>query len=106
MTEEIMKTIAEAERKATEIKAKATERATQIVKEAEARAVEIEKSSAEVCKAYRETAQKNAEAEAQKQYVATLEKAQAEASEYCRKILNQTEAPVSKIVGRITNVDC
>lgn len=106
MTEEIIKTIADAESKATEIKALATERAIEMVKNAEKRASEIEKTSAEVCKAYRETSQKNAEADAQNKYVATLEKAKTDAVEYCRKILEKTESPVSKIVGRIINGDC
>ena len=106
MTEEIIKLIAEAEEEGAAMKATATENAAKTLKSAEMRAAEIEKTSGEVCKAYRETSQKNAEASAEKEYLQTLEKARAEAKEYCRKILNDSERSFSKIVGRITSGDC
>ena len=106
MTEEVIIAIAEAEQEGVEMKATATANATQTIRQAEQRAAEIEKTSGEVCKAYRETMQKNAEETATKSYLQTLEQARAEASEYCRKILSGTEATVGKIVGRITSGDC
>ena len=106
MTEEVIKAIAEAEQEGVAMKAAATANATQTIRQAEQRAAEIEKTSGEVCKAYRETMQKNAEETATKSYLQTLEQARAEAREYCRKILNATEATVGKIVGRITSGDC
>ncbi len=106
MTEEIIKSIAAAEEEGAAMKAVATENAAKTLKAAELRAAEIEKTSSEVCKAYRETSQKNAENAAEKEYLQTLEKTRAEAREYCRKILNNTETSVSKIVGRITSGDC
>lgn len=106
MTEEIIKSIAAAEEEAAKIKLAATENAAKILKSAEIRAAEIEKTSGEVCKAYRKSSQKNAEAAAEKEYLETIEKARADAQEYCRKILSNTETAVSKIVGRITSGDC
>ena len=55
MTEEIIKSITEAEEKATDMKTAAYARAAEIAAQAETRAAEIAKSSEEVCKAYRET---------------------------------------------------
>ena len=106
MTEEVIKAIAEAEQEGVAMKAMATENAAQTIRQAEQRAEEIEKTSGEVCKAYRETMQKNAEATATKSYEKTLEQAREEAREYCRKILSGTDATVGKIVGRITSGDC
>ena len=106
MTEDIIKSIAEAEEDGAAKKATATENAAQAIKQAEQRAAEIEKTSGEVCKAYRETMQKQAEDTANKAYTQTLETARAEAREYCRKILSETDAVVGKIVGRIISGDC
>lgn len=66
MTEEIIKSITEAEEKATDMKTAAYARAAEIAAQAEIRAAEIARSSEEVCKAYRETQLKAAEADAQK----------------------------------------
>jgi vacuolar-type H+-ATPase subunit H len=106
MTEEIIKAIAEAENQATAMKSVATENAAQTVRQAEKRAAEIEKTSSEVCKAYRETMQKNAEETATKSYNQALDQARLEAKEYCRKILSGADATVGKIVGRMTSGDC
>ena len=106
MTEDIIKSIAEAEEQGAAMKAAATENAAQTIKQAEKRAAEIEKTSGDVCKAYRETMQKQAEETAARSYAQTLEKAQADAREYCRKILSETDAVVGKIVGRIISGDC
>ena len=50
--------------------------------------------------------QKQAEETAARSYAQTLAKAQADAREYCRKILSETDAVVGKIVGRIISGDC
>ncbi len=106
MTEEVIKLIADAEKEGLAMKNVASENASQTIRQAEKRAAEIEKTSAEVCKAYRETMQKNAEDTATKTYNQTLEQARLDAREYCRKILSGTDATVGKIVGRITSGDC
>ena len=95
MTEEIIKSITEAEEKATDMKTAAY-----------ARAAEIAKSSEEVCKAYRETQLKAAEADAQKKYLAALAEKRAEAEAYAARLLENTELPVSKIVRRVCGGDC
>ena len=84
MTEEIIKSITASEAQASERKARAYERAAEIASEAEVRAAEIAKSSEEVCKAYRETQLKNAEAEAERQYCATLAKKKSGGRGLCR----------------------
>ena len=106
MTEEIIKSITEAEEEGAAKKLAATEQATKIVKDAQAKAAEIEKSSAEFCKSYREKAFAETEANAQRIYLETLEKAKTEAKEYCQGVLKNALPSVSKIVGRITSGDC
>ena len=106
MTEEIIKSITASEAQASERKARAYERAAEIASEAEVRAAEIAKSSEEVCKAYRETQLKNAEAEAERQYCATHAKKRAEAEAYAARLMDGLELPVSKIVRRICDGDC
>ena len=103
MTEEMMQAIANAEAKAAEMKNAALEQAAAIVKEAEETAAKTKKSSAEVCKAYRETQLKEAEREAQNHYEASLEKTRAAARANGDKILANAEVPASIIVGRILN---
>ena len=77
-----------------------------IAAQAETRAAEIAKSSEEVCKAYRETQLKAAEADAQKKYLAALAEKRAEAEAYAARLLENTELPVSKIVRRVCGGDC
>ena len=103
MTEEMMQAIAEAEAKAADMKNAALEKAAAIVKEAEETAAKMKKSSAEVCKAYRETQLKEAEREAQKNYEASLEKTRTAARANGDRILANAEVPASVIVGRILN---
>lgn len=106
MTEEIIRSIAEAESKAVEIRNRASEEAAATAARAEIRAAEIEKSSEEVCKAYRETQLKAAEADAEKEYRAALSEKGEEARRYAERLLEGTDIFVSRIVGRITRGDC
>ena len=99
MTEEIIKSITEAEEKATDMKTAAYARAAEIAAQAEIRAEEV-------CKAYRETQLKAAEADAQKKYLAALAEKRAEAEAYAARLLENTELPVSKIVRRVCGGDC
>lgn len=105
MTEDIIKSVTEAERAAAEIRSAANIRAAEIAAAAEKRAAEIERSSEEVCKAYRETQAKAAEADAEKAYFSFLTQKRAEAKAYADRLLENTELPVSRIVGRITGGD-
>lgn len=102
MTEEIIKSITEAETRAAKIKESAFAQAAEIAAKAEARAFEIESSSEEVCRAYRETQLKAAEADAEKAYLSALAQKREEARGYADRLLENIELPVSKIVGRIT----
>lgn len=106
MTEEIVKSITEAEEKAAQIKRDALDRSAQIVAEATAKAACTESSATEVCKAYRETQIKNAHAEAERLYNETVENKQAEAKEYCTRVLEGADSVIGNIVGRIIGGDC
>ena len=74
MTEEIIKSITEAEARAAKIKESAFAQAAEIAAKAEERAFEIEKSSEEVCRAYRETQLKAAEAQNSKSNLTNIRK--------------------------------
>lgn len=103
MTEEIVKSITEAEEKAAEIKRIAQETAAKILADAEKNAARTESSSAEICKAYTETQIKTAKAEAENRYISTLETELQNAKKYCAQILEKSEIAVNDVVGRITS---
>lgn len=105
MTEEIIKNITDAEAQAAQIKREAQERATAILAEATERAARLERSSAEVCKAYRESQMKAAHADAEREYAETLQAKTREAKAYCENALHGSDASVGKIVGRIVGGD-
>lgn len=102
MTEEIIKSITEAESLAAEIRRQATERAAEIVAEAQNRAVGLGKSATEVCKAYRETQIKTARADAEQAYLSAMQKTQTQAQAYCAQALDSSDVCISNIVGRIS----
>ncbi len=106
MTEDIIKSITNAEAQAAEWKREAEEKATAILSEAELRAARTEKTSEEVCKAYRETQTRNAYADAEKEYAVALKQAQTEAKAYCDRVMESSESVVSQIVGRIIGGSC
>ncbi len=105
MTEEIINAITEAESEAVRIGDRAREEAAAILSRAEVRAAEIEKSSEEVCRAYRDTQRKAAEAEAEKAYRSALAEKGEDARRYADRLLESTGDFVGKIVGRIVRGD-
>ena len=102
MEEKIIGMIAEAEREASERKARAQVRAAEIVAEAEHRALEIAKKSDAACKSYRETALKEAAESAQKEYDKSIAACRTEAEKYANGLLEGANAYVTQIVGRLT----
>lgn len=106
MTDEIIKAIAAAEEQAAQMKAAAEERAAKTLQAATENVSLKEKTSAEVCKAYRETQIKQAHADAEAAYVRAMEKAKIDAKNYCESVLQTAETAVAEIVGRITCGDC
>lgn len=106
MTEEMIKSITDAEAKAAEIKQAAIEKSAQILAAAEEQAVGIEKACDMRLKTYRETELKNARAAAEAQYSQTLASAEKDARVYCANVLKNAETCVSEIVGRIASGDC
>lgn len=105
MTEEIIRSITEAETQAEQMKAEALEKAAAIVADAELRAERKERSAAEVCKAYRETQIKNAAADAETEYRAALAAEKQAATDYCSRVLEGADAFIGEIVGRILGGD-
>lgn len=103
MTDEIIKSITQAEEQAAEIKRQAQEQAAKIIAEAEAKAAAHEQAEAEACKAYREAQMKSAIEDSERQYKETLRKNTEEAKAYCADILSQSMVSVNKIVGRINS---
>lgn len=99
--QDILKSINEAERKAAEIKEDALKKAAEIAQNAEERSAEISKLSEAECKAYREKAIKDAEAEAQKNYDGEITVKRAEAAKYAADRLKTTDNIVSDIVRRV-----
>lgn len=101
MTNEIIKSITEAEAQAAELKQQAMEKAAQILADAEARAYKQEQLSAEENKSYRDSEIKAATAEAEAEYRQTLSAKEKEAKEYCAQVLASSETAVNSIVGRV-----
>ncbi|MBQ8322390.1 MAG: hypothetical protein IJX91_00310 [Clostridia bacterium] len=106
MTEEMLKSITEAEARASAIKNAAYEKAAALVAEAEKQAARTEQSSAEVCKAYAETQVKNARAEAERRFEISVKTEEKQAREYCAQALENAEDCIGKIVGRIVGGNC
>lgn len=105
MTEEIIKSITDAEAQATEMKRIATERASKILSDAETQAERSEQSSAEVCKAYRESQIRHANSDAEAEYAAAMQKSEYDAKGYCTRAWNEAEVFIGTIVGRIISGD-
>ena len=101
MEENIIKLIAEAERKAAAQKAQAQADAARIITDAEKSAVEIAKTSEETCKAYREKMQRAARMYAQGRYERKLEKTREEAKNYAEERLSRAEPFVNEILERL-----
>ncbi len=99
--EEILKSVAEAEARAAEIREDATDKAAEIVARAEARATELAKSSEADSKAYREQALAAARRQAQEDYLRALEVRRGEAEKYADGLLKNTDAFVNTITRRI-----
>ena len=107
MTEEMLKSITVAEEKATEIRQQANDRAAEIVASAELQATRSKQSSAEVCKAYKETQLKLVQEDAQQVYDQILAENTRKAEAYCLGVFQQNAAVnVQQIVRRIVSGDC
>lgn len=106
MTEEIIKSITDAEEKASEIKRLANEQALQILSKAEEDVARMEKNSSDDCKNYREQQIKQAIECAESDYVTTLKQNGEKSRAVCADHLSKADGVVNKIVGRIISGDC
>jgi len=106
MTDEIIKAIAAAEETAAKMKIAAEETAAKILQGAAENVSLKEKTSAEVCKGYRETQIKRAHEEADLFYAREMQKTSESAKEYCANVLKKAEIAAAEIAGRIIGGDC
>lgn len=104
--EGIIQSIKAAEEQAAEIKNAALEKAANILADAEKQAARLERAAIDVCKAYKETQLKQAMADAEQSYQDSLSKKAEETKAYCARILENSDAAVSGIVGRIISGSC
>ncbi|MBO4940349.1 MAG: hypothetical protein J6D30_04945 [Clostridia bacterium] len=105
MTEDIIQAIKQAEAQAAEMKNTASEQAAQMILDSEKQASMTEKTAMDVCKAYRDTQIKQAMTDAEQAYQNSLAQKEEETKAYCARILENSDAAVSKIVGRIISGD-
>ena len=106
MTNEIIKSIKQAEEQAKAIKENALSQAETYVKDAEKAAVKEAETMEQVCQAYKHSQLKDAEKAAQENYLHALETQRETSGNECSKILEDSEAYVGFIVGRIIRGDC
>lgn len=105
MTKDIIKSIKQAEEQAQAMKDKALAEAETYVKQAEKLAVKEAETMKEVCRAYKNSQLKDAEKAAQESYVRALEAQREKSGDECSRILENSEAYVGLIVGRIIRGD-
>lgn len=101
MTEEIMQAIKQAEAQAAAIKEEATQRAALLIADSEKQAARLEQTTQEVCRAYRESQLKQAVVDAETAYQNALAAKEQESRAYCAHVLENADAAVSAIVGRV-----
>lgn len=101
MTNEIIKSIKQAEEQAQAIKENALAQAEALVKQAETAAVKEAETMDQVCAAYRNSQLKDAEKAAQEKYLQTLEDQRGKSATHASSILEDSEAYVGIIVGRV-----
>lgn len=106
MTQEIIKSIQDAEAQAQAVKQAALLQAEEIVKQAERAAAKEGETMDEVCRAYKNSQLKDAEKIAEKAYEQALENQREQSATACSKILEESEPYVGVIIGRIIRGDC
>ena len=106
MTENIVKSITQAEEQAAQIKREALEQASAIVAQANERAAATENEVAKSCRSYKEAELKRAQADGEANYCATVQEIETAAKAYCAKVLENAPTVIGGIVGRILRGDC
>ena len=101
MTEEIIKTITDAETIALEYKTDAETKAEKLLAETEQKILVEEKTREEAFRAYRETSLNNAKVEAQARFEQATEQSQSDAKAYCAEVLKKADMQINEIVGRM-----
>ena len=105
MTKELVQSITAAETQAAQVIEAANLRAQEIIAAAEKEASEKEKTSATLCKSYRETQLKAAETEAQKSYEKEMQRQKNSSQQSAEEILKSTDVS-GEIVRRILSGSC
>ena len=104
--DEIIRNIKEAEERAAEIKAQAYKKAEIIAENAVSEAAKIAAENEAECKRIKDNAVKKATADAQKAYLAAVEKKRGEAEAYADALAKKTGGAVADVVRRITSGSC
>lgn len=102
MQENILESIAEAEGRAAEIKARATEQAAKIIAAADKCAADIVRSSETECAELRVNSLKQAESKSAADYEKALSDSRAQAQSYAEGVMKFSSIHVTAIVGRLT----
>lgn len=105
MTKDIIKSIKQAEEQAQAMKENALAQAEALVKQAETAAIKEGETMDQVCLAYKNSQLKDAEKAAQERYLQTLEEQRGKSATEASKILEDSEAYVGLIVGRVVRGD-
>ena len=105
MTQEIIKSIKQAEAQAQALKDNAVAQAEALIKQAEVAAIKEGETMEQVCQAYKNSQLKDAEKLAQQRYEQSLEEERAKSATECSKILEASEGYVGLIVGRVIRGD-
>ena len=100
MTEEMIKTITDAEEKAAQCKREAEEKAAKLLSETEAQISRTEKALEETLRAYKESQIKAAKTKAQERFEGALKQTREEAKAYSANVLKNADEQVNAIVGR------
>ncbi len=106
MTENIVKSITQAEEQAAQIKRKALEKASGIVAQANETATATENEAVQSCRSYKEAELRRAHADGEANYCATVQENETAAKEYCAKALDNAATAIGGVVGRILRGDC
>jgi vacuolar-type H+-ATPase subunit H len=105
MTQEIIKSIKQAEEQAQAVKDSAVAQAESLIKQAERAAIKEGETMEQVCQAFKNSQLKDAEKLAQQRYEQSLEEQRAKSATECSKILENSESYVGLIVGRVIRGD-
>lgn len=103
---EIIRSITDAEERATQIKAEALKKAEKIGAAAEAEVEENVKKCETDCKLYRDAQIKKAERQGAEEYEKTISQKREEGRKYADSVIKRADGTIKEIVRRVARGDC